>query len=117
MPLLDEYKQFGMHPRYGQGPRITGLKPETDFGENIFLHWRTPKERCIPCTAMSRLRSRIYLFRREKKYWFDKLGYALESECVRCVCCRKKQQGLDQKRECYEELFPISTRTLEKNND
>ena len=54
-------------------------------------------------------------FAAEQKYWYEELGFPLESDCVRCVVCRKKQQGLELKRQRYEELFHVPERTPEQN--
>ena len=32
-----------------------------------------------------------------------------ETDCVRCVPCRKKEQGLAQQRELYEQLFHLAS--------
>jgi Probable zinc-ribbon domain len=139
MASVDEYKQFVSHPRYGQGPRITGLNPETDYGGDVFLHWHSPKECRIQNTAIPADLSRqspatvpvthyfdvkrqcrdcgrpFIFFAEEQKYWYEDLGFPLESDCVRCVVCRKKQQGIEHKRERYEELFHVVDRTIEQN--
>ena len=139
MAHVDDYTQFVMHPRFGQRPRITGLNPETDYGRNIFLHWHSSKQCRIPNTAIPADLSRqspatvpvthyfdakrqcrdcgrpFIFFAEEQKYWYEELGFALESDCVRCVVCRKKQKGLEHKRERYEELFHVSDRTIEQN--
>ena len=139
MARVDEYRQFVTHPRYGQGPRITGLNPETDYGGHIFLHWHSPKDSRIPNTAIPADLSRqspstvpithyfdvkrqcrdcgrpFIFFAQEQQYWYEELGFGLDSDCVRCVDCRKKQQGIGLKRERYEELFRVSDRSVEQN--
>jgi hypothetical protein len=139
MAPRDEYTQFVTHPRYGQGPRIMGLNPETEYDGDVFLHWHSPKECRISNTAIPADFSRqspatvpvthyfdvkrqcrdcgrlFIFFAEEQKYWYEELGFALESDCVRCVVCRKKQRGLEHKRERYEELFPVSNRTIEQH--
>ena len=141
MAPVNDYTQFVTHPRYGQRPRITGLNPESDYGGNVFLHWHSPKECRIPNTAIRADLSRqspatvpvthyfdakrqcrdccrpFLFFAEEQKYWYEELGFALESDCIRCVVCRKNQQGLEYKRERYEELFHVSDRTIEQNLD
>jgi Probable zinc-ribbon domain len=139
MTPVDEYTQFVFHPRYGQQPRITGLNPETEYDGEIFLHWHSPKECRIPYTAIPADLSRqspatvpvthyfdvkrqcrdcgrpFIFFAEEQKYWYEALGFALESDCVSCVVCRKKQQGLEHKRERYEELFHFPDRSIEQD--
>jgi hypothetical protein len=139
MAPVDEYSGFVTHPRYGRRPRITGLNPETDYAGDVFLHWHSPGESRIPNTAIPADLSRqspatvpvthyfdakrlcrdcgrpFIFFAEEQKYWYEELGFPLESDCVRCVVCRKNQQGLEQKRERYEELFHVADRTMEQD--
>src|SRR5262245_14312529 len=140
MTAADEYKGFVRHPRYGQQPRITGLNPESDYATGkVFLHWHSPAECRIPNTAIPADLSRqlpatipvthyfdvrrqcrdcgrpFIFFAEEQKHWYEELGFPLESDCVRCVDCRKKQQGLERKRERYQELFHISARTTDQD--
>lgn len=53
-------------------------------------------------------------FAEEQKHWYEDLGFGLDSDCVRCVECRKRQQGLARKRERYEELFHVPNRTTDE---
>ena len=54
-------------------------------------------------------------FAREQKHWYEELGFGLESDCVRCVECRKEQQGIARQRERYETLFHVADRTVDQN--
>jgi Probable zinc-ribbon domain len=137
--MSPEFREFVTHPRYGQGPRITGLNPESDLATGrVFLHWHSAKGVRIPNTAIpadvSRQRpatipvthyfdakrqcadcgSPFIFFAAEQKYWYEELGFPLESDCLRCVVCRKKQQGLELNRLRYEELFHVQDRTPEQ---
>jgi hypothetical protein len=134
------FRDFVTHPRFGQGPRITGLNPENDFATgHVFLHWHSPEGVRIPNTAIPADASRqmpatvpvthyfdakrqcadcdrpFLFFAAEQKHWYEELGFPLESDCVRCVVCRKKQQGFEWHRQRYEELFHVQARTLEEN--
>lgn len=137
----EDYREFVRHPRYGRRPRITGLNPEADNGGRVLLHWHSPRESRIPNTAIPADLSRqspatvpvshyydvkrqcrdcgrpFIFFAEEQKYWYEDLGFALEADCIRCVDCRKKQHGLEQRRERYEALFPITDRTTEQDLD
>jgi hypothetical protein len=137
--MARDYREFVTHPRYGQGPRITGLNPETDYAGHVFLHWHSPKDSRIPNTAIPANLSRqspatvpvthyfdvmrqcrdcgkpFIFFAEEQQYWYEELGFGLDSDCVRCIVCRKKQQGIGLKRERYEELFHVAERTAEQN--
>lgn len=136
---MAEFRDFVAHPRYGQGPRITGLNPESDYASGrAFLHWHSPAGVRIPNTAIAADLSRQALatipvthyfdskrqcadcrrpfifFAAEQKFWYEELGFSLESDCVRCVPCRKKQQGLELQRQRYEELFHTPERSPEQ---
>jgi hypothetical protein len=140
MTATDEYNDFVTHPRYGRRPRITGLNPATDYATgNPFLHWHSPEECRIANTAVPadvsrqspatvpvthyvdvRRRCRdcdrpFIFFAEEQKYWYEELNFPLESDCIRCVDCRKKQQGLEHKRHRYEALFHVPERTVEQD--
>lgn len=43
------------------------------------------------------------------------IAFSLESDCLRCVACRKQQQGLERHRQRYEELFHVQGRTNEQH--
>lgn len=138
--MAPEFREFVVHPRYGQGPRTTGLNPQGDFATGlVFLHWHSPEGVRIPNTAIAADLSRqasatvpvthyfdakrqcadcrkpFIFFAAEQQYWYEELGFPLESDCVRCVFCRKKQQGLELSRLRYEELFHIQGRTPGQN--
>jgi Probable zinc-ribbon domain len=136
--VAPEYREFVTHPRYGQEPRITGLNPENDF-TSVVLHWHSPKESRIPNTAIAADVTRqapatmpvthyfdvkrtcrdcgrpFIFFAAEQKHWYEELGFKLDTDCVRCVVCRKAQQGIDRMRNRYEELFHVANRTTEQD--
>ena len=138
MKRRDEYQNFAEHPRYGKRPRITGLNPTTD-DLKVFIHWHSPESCRIPGTAINadltkqaqatipvthyfevkrscRECDRPFIFfAEEQKHWYEELGFGLDSDCVRCPLCRKRQQGLARKRERYEELFHLVGRNEEQN--
>jgi len=131
----DRYSEFVDHPRFGRRPNITGLNPETGYGGSTFIHWHSPKECRIPNTAIPADLKRqtpatvpithyydvirqcrdcgrsFIFFAEEQKHWYEDLGFSLDSNCVRCVPCRKRQQGVARQRERYEELFHVPDRT------
>jgi Probable zinc-ribbon domain len=160
----DKYATFVDHPRYGQGPNITGLNP-SPRDRTVNLHWNalvrdeiaavweaatgeqypygrlvvySDRRRRIPNTAIAADLSRQVLatvpvthyfdmeckcrdcgrqfifFAKEQKHWYEDLGFSLNSDCVRCVECRKQQQGLGQERERYEMLCHVPERTVEQ---
>jgi hypothetical protein len=132
-----EFLEYVNHPRYGQGPRITGLNPQGDnAGGSVTLHWHSPEGVRIPDTAIPAGLTRqtratipvthyfdakrqcvdcgrwFIFFAAEQKFWYEELGFPLESDCIRCAVCRKKQRGLEEKRQRYEELFHVRDRTV-----
>jgi hypothetical protein len=163
----DRYADFVEHPRYGRGPRITGLNPQP-HERGVNLHWNAithdeiaaqweaamdqpfpygpstsdlNRTRRIAHTAIRADLARqapatvavthyfdlerrcrdcnqpFIFFAAEQKYWYEELGFGLDSDCVRCVNCRKKQQGLSRDRETYETLFQVAEKTIEQSLD
>jgi len=133
-----EYANYVEHPRFGRSPRITGLNPQSDLTTGKpFLHWNAAER--IPNTAVEADLSRqsratvpvthyydvkrtcrdcgrpFIFFAQEQKHWYEELGLPLEADCVSCVPCRKRQQGVALKRERYEELFHVAERTADEN--
>ena len=137
LPPVDEYVQFVEHPRYGRRPRLTGLNPHEELGRTFF-HWHSRADVRVPNTAIPADLSRqspatvqvthyfdakrqcrecgkpFLFFAEEQRHWYEELGFPLESDCVRCVQCRKRQQGLARTRERYEELFHLPARTSDQ---
>lgn len=132
----DKYASFVEHPRYGRRPHFTGLEPEPG---QVTIHWHSPKSCRIPGTAIIANLKRqtaatvpvthyfdvertcrdcgkpFIFFAQEQKHWYEELGFGLDSDCVRCVPCRKRQQGISRVRERYEELFHVPNRTDDEN--
>lgn len=135
----DQYAGYADHPKYGKQPRMTGSNPGSDYKGDVHLHWHSGKDCRVPDTAIpANLKKqtpatipvthyydvrrvcedcgeRFLFFALEQKHWYEELGFPLDSDCVRCVACRKRQQGIAQARQRYEELFPIELRTAEEN--
>lgn len=53
-------------------------------------------------------------FAEEQKYWYEELGFRLESGCIRCVECRKKEQGIAWVRQTYERLSHVTNRDVQQ---
>jgi Probable zinc-ribbon domain len=137
--MTEDYSKFVDHPRFGQQPKITGLNPDDDYFAGIHLHWHSPADCRIPNTAISANMSLqtpatiqvthyfdvkrkcrdcgrpFIFFAAEQKYWYEDLGFGLDSDCVRCVPCRNTQQDISQTQQRYESLFHISERTFDQN--
>lgn len=56
---------------------------------------------------------RFIFFAEEQKYWYEKLGFSLDADAVRCPLCRKRQQIIARTRERYEQLFHSASRSVE----
>jgi hypothetical protein len=113
------------------------LNPEADY-LNVFLHWHSREGTRIPNTAIKADLTKqapatvpvthyfdtkrtcrdcdkpFIFFAEEQKHWYEDLGFGLDSDCVRCPACRKRQQGLARAKERYEELFHIPDRNDEQ---
>lgn len=134
----DRYDAYVEHPRFGKRPRLTGLNPESDMVTGKpFLHWNATAR--IANTAVAADLSKqsratvavthyydvnrtcrdcgrpFIFFAEEQKHWYEELGLPLEADCVRCVPCRKAQQGLARKHARYQELFHFPQRTTEQS--
>ncbi len=136
-PNDDEFADYVEHPRFGRLPRYTGLNPQTDY-RGTHIHWHSPIDCRIPNTAivantsrqkaptvavthyydvMRRCRDckRMFLFfAEEQRYWYEELGFGLDSDCVRCVDCRKVEQDTAGLRVKYELLFHRENRSHEE---
>lgn len=129
----DDFAEYVAHPRYGQGPRVTGMNPAIKYsyeaGEPIVkLHWHSPPERRVPNTAIEadiskqifttfpvthyfdskrtccHCRRPFLFFAEEQRHWYEELGFSIEANCVRCVPCRKDEQRIARKLQRYQEL-------------
>jgi hypothetical protein len=129
-----DYEGFVEHPRYGKGPRLTGLDVAETLDGSICCHWHSPVGVRIPHTAIvantSRQRpatvpvthyfdarrvcrkcGRAFLFfAEEQRFWYEELGFPLEADCVECVPCRKDERQVQVARRRYEALLGRSMR-------
>lgn len=137
-PKQEDYSAFVEHPRYGRGPRFTGVwlreKPfryrlymaddgnidgtavEADLQRQSpspvpVLYYVDLKRVCVDCQRP------FIFFAEEQKHWYETLGFVLSANCIRCVDCRKRQQGLERQRQRYEELFHRQDRSVDETLD
>lgn len=132
MTDTSRYSEFVEHPRYGRGPRLTTLVvkgtvylgwrtkyliPNTAVKADIskqkpatfhFTHYYDQQRRCLDCDR------EFIFFALEQKYWYEELGFGFDSDCVRCVPCRQKQQGHEWNRRQYEDLFHTEQRSSDQ---
>lgn len=71
-------------------------------------HYFDLERRCRDCNRQ------FIFFAEEQRYWYEELGFGLESDCVRCIDCRKKQQGVARLCDTYESLLHLQPRTEEQ---
>ncbi len=127
-----DYRHFVEHPRYGREPRITGLNP-------VFHHWHSDQNGRVANTAIAANLSRqkpatiamshyfdqkricvdckrpFLFFAEEQKFWYEDLGFGLESQCMRCCDCRKIDQQHQAAHKRYLELCEKPERTTEED--
>lgn len=138
MPQNEQFRNFVEHPIFGREPRFTGLNPQTDYGGDIFLHWHSPETCRIPNTAVAAdfaeqlpatvpvthyydvirtcrdCNQKFIFFADEQKFWYEDMKFRLESDCIRCVDCRKTKQRLALARQQYEELSHRDNRSVQE---
>ena len=130
-----EFSGFVEHPRYGKGPRFTGLDVTDSPDGEVYCHWHSPVGVRVPGTAVvanvarqrpatlhvthyfdakrvCRTCGRPFLFfADEQKYWYEDLEFPLEADCLECVRCRKDEQRLRLIRQTYDALLRETART------
>lgn len=134
---VDDYRSYVEHPRFGRGPRFSGLNP--DVRRPFDVHWHSDEKVRIPNTAIEADGSkqrwaagensyghgtviRYYFdlrrvcrdcgrpfisFAEEQQHWYEVLGFPLEVDCVRCHECRRAQRGLEAAHKRYQELVVL----------
>ena len=100
------------------GWHIEGLIPKTAVKANTskqkpatfhFTHYFDLERKCRDCD-----RDFIF-FAAEQKHWYEELQFGLDSDCVRCVPCRKKVQGIERTRRQFEDLFHTEDRSPDQS--
>ncbi|VAX35855.1 hypothetical protein MNBD_PLANCTO02-3091, partial [hydrothermal vent metagenome] len=71
-------------------------------------HYYDVARQCTDCGRM------FIFFAAEQQHWYEDLQFGLDSDCVRCVPCRKQQQGIANIRQQYEDLFHQPDRTTDQ---
>ena len=137
MNQLRFYTDYVEHPRWGRAPRFTdveanavslghclttyishGLIPGTAIAAALdrqapspvpVLYYFDLDRICVDC------RRPFIFYAEEQKYWYESLGFTLDSDCVRCVPCRKRLQTMALTRQRYEQLFHVPDRCPAEN--
>ncbi len=136
-PAIDR-PALAEHPRFGTAPRLTGLDPVNTADGSVFLHWHSPTGVRVPNTAVAAdlahqapatvavthyfdsrrvcrvCRAPFLFFADEQKYWYERLGFPLEADCLECVACRKDLQRLRVARKTYERLLGSPSRSADE---
>lgn len=134
-PIAAEYSDFVEHPRFGKGPRLTGLDPVNAPDGSVFLHWHSGPGVRIPGTAVvAHLPSqspatisvthyfdakrvcracgqRFLFFAQEQKHWYEDLKFPLEADCLDCLPCRKQEQQLQVAQRRYGAMLSDTARS------
>ncbi len=129
-----EYAGFVGHPRFGKGPRTTGVDVADSPDGKVYCHWHSPVGVRVPNTAVvadvtrqapatlhvthyfdarrsCRKCGRPFLFfAEEQKYWYEELRFPLEADCLECAPCRKDAHQLQAARRKYEALLAAPAR-------
>lgn len=103
----------GVRTDYEQPKRIPNTAIAADVSRQAtatvpVTHYFDIQQRCRDCNRL------FIFFAEEQKYWYEELGLGLESDCVRCVDCRKQQQAIAYKRRTYESLFHVANKSDEQ---
>lgn len=124
-----EYEGYVVHPRFGQGPRFTGLDVdpswlhrghipgtaiEADWSKQNFStmgvsHYYDLNRKCSRCQCP------FIFFAEEQKFWYEELHLRLEVSPDCCHDCRRHKRGVDHSRERYEELFHVRERSPQED--
>jgi hypothetical protein len=129
------YAGFVEHPRYGKGPRFTGLDVTDSPDGSVYCHWHSPVSVRVPGTAVvanvtrqrpamlhvthyfdakricRKCEQPFLFFADEQKYWYEDLAFPLEADCLECAPCRKDDQRLGLARRKYEALLRETARS------
>lgn len=142
MPLPPSpFAHFVEHPRFGKGPRGTGLDPANTPDGSVFLHWHSGPDVRVPGTAIAaataeqlpatvqvthyfdakricrKCRRPFLFFAEEQKHWYEVLKFPLEADCLECVPCRKEEQHLHRAQREYAALLADPARSEEQTLD
>lgn len=133
----DDYRSYVEHPRFGRGPRFSGLNPA--IRRPFDVHWHADEKVRIPNTAIEADGSRqrwaageksyghgiviryyfdlrrvcrdcrrpFIFFAEEQQHWYEVLGFPLEVDCIRCHDCRRTQRGIETAQKRYQELVVL----------
>ncbi|HDZ32629.1 MAG TPA: hypothetical protein ENH67_07055 [Pseudoalteromonas sp.] len=121
------------HPRYGDIPIITNTSSTIEAIENA--HWRYSSLKYFPNTViLADIKKQNYaiypralyvdieekcgtcskafiFFAQEQQYWFEILGFWVDSHCTHCFECRKHARYILTLRKRYDMLTSLANKT------
>lgn len=107
-PVGDVYWSYRKTKRIPNTAIAADLSRQTPATVSV-THYFDLERICCDCERP------FIFFAEEQKHWYEELGFGLDSDCVRCVDCRKRQQGIARKRQRYEDLFHVPNRSDDEN--
>jgi len=126
-------RNYVSHPRYGDKPMCSGEDLSND--KIMGSYWAYKKDSVFPESAINADISKqnysifprnVYVdiekqckqcnrwfifYAMEQKYWYEELRFYIDSDCVKCTDCRKKEQSIKHMMLDYELLATIENRT------
>lgn len=111
--VLGKKWPYGDFSAYSRGKRIPNTAIVADTTRQVHAtvpvtHYYDLERTCCDCNRP------FIFFAEEQKHWYEELGFGLDADCIRCVECRKRQQGIARQREIYENLFHLENKTQEQ---
>lgn len=121
------------HPRYGDKPIISNTSSTIEAIENA--HWRYSSLKYFPNTViLADIKKQNYaiypralyvdieekcgtcskafiFFAQEQQYWFEVLGFWVDSHCTHCFECRKHARYILTLRKRYDMLTSLDNKT------
>ncbi|MCK5649177.1 MAG: zinc-ribbon domain containing protein [Gammaproteobacteria bacterium] len=55
-------------------------------------------------------------YAKEQQYWYESLGFYIDSDCVKCIDCRKSEQSINTLQQEYGLLIKMTTRTKKETS-
>lgn len=116
--MLDPIAQGWGGPRFHwhspAAERIPGTAIAADLARQSratipVTHYFDTRRTCLDCGRP------FIFFAAEQKHWYERLGFPLEADCVRCPDCRKRIQLVSRIRRRHDALANIQTRTMVEN--
>ncbi len=132
-------KSYVMHPRYGDKP----IASDFSFSKEEIkrAHWRYSSVKFFEKTAIpaniekqevADFPRKIYVdieeqcdvckrpflfFALEQQYWFETLGFWIDSHCTRCMDCRLDDREIRRMQKRYQELVNKDGRTADETKE